>query len=94
MSTIALSDKWSINVGPRGYDYELIETFDSINVKTKEPTVGTRKTYHPSLEQCISKLMKQESLSAIEAADNLKEVAEMLKEAERMVLEKINKGCT
>jgi hypothetical protein len=88
---IQLSDTWHINVGPRGYDYELVEEYDTFHPRTKEATIGTRKSYFPSLQQCVNKLMKQESLEAIEAAENLKEVVEMLDKAEEHILHGMTK---
>lgn len=47
---IKIDDTFSIERDP--YQWILHEKKDGVNPKTKEPTVVTKKTYHPTLLKC------------------------------------------
>lgn len=62
-----INDQWSIE---QGNDcFVVVERRKGRNPKTGEATETEVRTYHPTLGQCAKKIMKTETLSAMDEAD-------------------------
>lgn len=69
------------------YCYHLVETYEGINRKTKEPKQQQRTSYYPSLEQCLRAVKDaevkqcsgvQEILEALQRSYTISETAASL----------------
>lgn len=54
---IKINDRFSFKKDYHGY--RLTETYDTINPKTKEPSVSTRDTFHSNLGQVAAKVLHE-----------------------------------
>lgn len=52
---IKLNDDFSFCVDNHGY--RLVQTYDTINVKTKEPCRSEKTTFHPNLQALAEKIV-------------------------------------
>lgn len=69
---ITLNNEFSIKRDR--YCWQLLQTVDTVNPKTKEPTKSTRTSYHPTLEKLVRKLIDIEAGDC----DSLAEILELL----------------
>lgn len=78
-----ISDKWEIVPGPRAADFMLKEWYEG---KTKDGGIKMRSTdtYHPSIQQCLDKIVRQEGLEAVELG-TVREVLAKLDEVKQVL---------
>lgn len=77
-----ITEKWHIT--GRVNDFTLTERLVRKDPKTGADKISERQTYHPTIEQCLNKIVKQESIQesqdgTIDTAEDLKRFLEQLK---------------
>lgn len=80
-----LNDKWEIISGPYNCDFTLREWYEgkkrdgSVEMKHKD-------TYHPSIEQCVAKVLKQVAIDSVDSLDSVDELIAVMKSTENNIL--------
>ena len=85
-----LNDKWEIVSGPQNHDFTLREWYEG---KRRDGGVVLkhRDSYFPSVEQCVSKLMKQETIDSVDNLETIEEMMTFLTEIEQSILKGVGK---
>lgn len=77
-----LNDQWEIVAGPRNADFILREWYESKD-KSK---MKSRDTYHPSIQQCVGRILKQTAIESVDAVDNANELIAVMKAVENNIV--------
>ncbi len=85
---IELNEKWAIEVGPREHDFILVERKVG-KTRDGDDKITESRTFHPSYEAIATKLMKRECMNAMEAAQNLNQLIDAVKQAEAEITKTI-----
>ena len=62
-----INESWSIEAGNECFT--VIESKPGRNPKTGEAITSTIKTFHPTIGQCAKKIVRSETLSALDSDD-------------------------
>ena len=80
-----LNDKWEIVSGPHNCDFTLREWYEG-KKRDGSTEMKHRDTYHPSIQQCVSKALKQTAIESVDAVDNANELITVMKAVENNIL--------